>query len=85
MTEGRLPDFPSNAHFASQANAAKMVQNMAEALFGEDIHAGAKARLEKHLLNGKTLTPKEMETPEFKHRAREAMHALMCLPEYQLS
>jgi hypothetical protein len=35
----------------------------------------------------KPLDPKDVkiDSPEFKARVREAFHALMCLPEYQLS
>ena len=41
---------------------------------------------EKFLLGGKaTVAGADLETPAFKQRAREALHALMCLPDYQLA
>jgi hypothetical protein len=35
----------------------------------------------------KPLDPKDvkLDSPEFKARVREAYHAMMCLPEYQLN
>ena len=35
----------------------------------------------------KPLDPKDvkLDSPEFKARVREAFHAMMCLPEYQLN
>ena len=48
--------------------------------------AAARRRIEAFLLDGKpSLTPEQLDTPAFKTRAREALHALMCLPEYQLN
>jgi hypothetical protein len=65
-------------------NAAELVTRMGETLFGEAVPAAAKSRIEKFLLDGKP-APKELDTPAFRAKVREAIHALMCLPEYQLN
>jgi hypothetical protein len=67
-------------------NAAELVKRMADALYGEPVSAAAKSRIEKFLLDGKaSLAAKDMDNPAFRAKVREALHALMCLPEYQLN
>ena len=67
-------------------DVAELVKRMGESLYGEAISAAAKSRIEKFLLDGKvTLSAKDLENPAFRARTREALHALMCLPEYQLN
>jgi hypothetical protein len=67
------------------ATVPVLVKRMGEVLYGEPVPPAAKAKIEKFLLAGKkSVDAKGMESPEFKRRAREALHALMCLPEYQL-
>ena len=64
----------------------EVVMRMGELLYGEDVPPAARARIEKFLLDGKKTVPaKDLESAAFKSRAREALHALMCLPDYQLS
>jgi uncharacterized protein (DUF1800 family) len=68
------------------ASVAALVTRMGELLYGEDVPPTAHKKIEKFLLAGKsTLTAKDLDNPAFKQRAREALHALMCLPEYQLA
>jgi len=67
-------------------DAVELVKRMGEALFGEAVPAAAKSRIEKYLLDGKaSLAAKDLDTPAFRAKVREALHALMCLPEYQLN
>ena len=55
-------------------------------LYGEPISPSALAKIEKFLLDGKkSLAPKDLDNLAFRAKAREALHALMCLPEYQLN
>lgn len=63
-----------------------LVARMGDVLFGQPLPPAARAKIEKFLLDGKpTLSPKDLESGEFKAKAREAAHAVMCLPEYQLN
>jgi hypothetical protein len=58
---------------------------MGELLYGEEVPPAARGKIEKFLLDGKkTVAAKDLESPAFKQKAREALHALMCLPDYQL-
>jgi hypothetical protein len=67
------------------ASVKELVKRMGELLYGEEVPAAARGKIEKFLLDGKTSVPaKDLESPAFKSRAREALHALMCLPDYQL-
>ncbi len=67
-------------------NVAALVTKMGEMLYGEDIAPAARTRIEKFLLDGKkTMSEKDLDNPAFRAKAREALHALMCLPEYQLN
>ena len=55
-------------------------------LYGEGIAPAARTKIEKFLLDGKkTLSEKDLDNPAFRAKAREALHAMMCLPEYQLN
>ncbi|HYH63075.1 MAG TPA: DUF1800 family protein, partial [Urbifossiella sp.] len=68
------------------ASVAEVVARMGDALFGEPAPLAARRKIEAFLLDGKpSLTAAQLDTPAFKGRAREALHALMCLPEYQLN
>ena len=68
------------------ASAAEVVARMGDALFGEAAPAAARRKIEAFLLDGKPSLPAaQLETAAFKSRTREALHALMCLPEYQLN
>jgi hypothetical protein len=68
------------------ASVAEVVTRMGHALFGEPAPAAARRKVEAFLLGGKpALRAADLEAPAFKTRAREALHALMCLPEYQLN
>jgi hypothetical protein len=77
---------PAVVLFATKPESVKaLVTRMGELLYGEQVPPTARAKVEKFLLDGKaTVTAKDMESAAFKQRAREALHALMCLPEYQL-
>jgi hypothetical protein len=67
------------------ATVQDLVKRMGEVLYGEEVPPAARAKIEKYLLGGKkTVESKDMESPAFKQKAREALHALMCLPDYQL-
>ena len=67
-------------------DVAALVTRMGELLYGEDIAPAARTRIEKFLLDGKkTMSEKDLDNPAFRAKAREALHALMCLPEYQLN
>jgi hypothetical protein len=72
--------------FATKPQSLRaLVTRMGELLYGEEVPPAARAKVEKFLIDGKaTVTPTDMESAAFKQRAREALHALMCLPEYQL-
>ncbi len=68
------------------AGVPELVARMGDLLYGEPAPAAARAKIHSFLLGGRpTLPPAELEMPAFKARAREALHALMCLPEYQLN
>ena len=68
------------------ATVQDLVKRMGELLYGEEVPPAARAKVEKFLLGGKpTVTAEDLEKPAFKQRAREALHALMCLPDYQLA
>jgi hypothetical protein len=68
------------------ATVAEVVMRMADALYGDAIPPAARAKVEAFLLDGKrALAATDLEAPAFRTRAREALHALMCLPEYQLN
>jgi uncharacterized protein (DUF1800 family) len=64
---------------------AALIKRMGEVLYGEEIPAAARAKTEKFLLDGKkTFSEKDLDNPAFRQKVRETLHALMCLPEYQL-
>ncbi|HXD86334.1 MAG TPA: DUF1800 domain-containing protein [Urbifossiella sp.] len=64
----------------------EVVARMGAILYGEPISPSARAKIEKFLLDGKkTLAAKDLDNLAFRAKAREALHALMCLPEYQLN
>ena len=63
------------------ASVAEVVARMGDALFGEPAPAAARRKIEAFLTNNAPA----LDSPAFKCRAREALHALMCLPEYQLN
>jgi|GEM_PF-549322 len=65
-------------------DAAELVARMSVALAGETAPASVKSRIERYLLDGKP-APKELDTPAFRQKVRETLHAMMCLPEYQLN
>jgi hypothetical protein len=66
--------------------AAELVTRMCELLYGTDVAPAARAKVEKYLADGKkTLAEKDFESKEFRQKTREALHALACLPEYQLN
>lgn len=67
------------------ASVSALVRRMGDLLYGEEVSPAARAKVEKFLLNGKkAVTEKDMDNPAFRQRTREALQALMCLPEYQL-
>jgi hypothetical protein len=67
-------------------DVSALLARMGELLYGDAISAAARSRIEKFLLDGKkSLSAKDLENPAFRQKAREALHALMCLPEYQLN
>jgi hypothetical protein len=67
------------------ATVQDLVKRMGELLYGEEVPPAARGKIEKFLLDGKkTVASKDLESPAFKQKAREALHALMCLPDYQL-
>ena len=61
------------------AGAAAAVARAAELLYGEDVPAATRRKLEAFVGAGK-----DPAAPAFRQKVREAVHALMCLPEYQL-
>jgi len=70
---------------AKPSSAAAAVSRMGELLFGEPVPRVARAKVERFLLDGKAaLGEKGVDDPAFRVKVREALHALMCLPEYQL-
>ena len=78
---------PAEALFKPKPkDVSVLVKRMGELLYGEEISSAARTRIEKFLLDGKkTLGEKDLENMAFRAKAREALHALMCLPEYQLN
>ncbi|MDB5313188.1 MAG: hypothetical protein JWO38_7390 [Gemmataceae bacterium] len=78
---------PTEVLFKSKpASVAALVKRMGELLYGEEVSPAARGKIEKFLLDGKkTLGEKDLDSVAFRQRAREALHALMCLPEYQLN
>jgi len=67
-------------------DVAALVKKMGELLYGDELPPAARNKIERFLLDGKkTLGEKDLDNPAFKQRTREALHALMCLPEYQLN
>jgi len=82
--DGKLDVIP--VVFATKPKtAAELVTRMTDLLYGEEAPPAARGKIEKFLLDGKkTVAPKDLESSGFKQRAREALHALMCLPDYQL-
>jgi uncharacterized protein (DUF1800 family) len=84
------PDAPFDvATVLFQSNPAtvqKLTARMGEALYGQAVPPAPRTKIEKFLLDGKkTMPAKDLDNPAFRRRAREALHALMCLPEYQLN
>jgi hypothetical protein len=68
------------------ASVADLVGRMGNVLYGEPAPGAAGRKIEAFLLGGKpSLAAADLETAAFKTRAREALHALMCLPDYQLN
>ena len=67
------------------ATISELVTRMGTLLYGEDVPASARGKIEKFLLDPKKPAAPPADTKEFRTKAREALHALMCLPEYQLS
>jgi hypothetical protein len=68
------------------ASVADVINRMGDMLFGEAVPPAARRRIETFLLGGRSTVPAaDLDNPAFKVRAREALHALMCLPEYQLN
>jgi hypothetical protein len=67
-------------------SVAEVVARMGDALFGEPAPPAARAKIEAFLRGGRATVPAaDLESAAFKARTREALHALMCLPEYQLN
>lgn len=62
------------------AGGPAVVARAAELLYGEPAPAAARSKLEA-FVGGKAAAP---DDPAFRQKVREAVHALMCLPEYQL-
>ena len=70
---------------AKPKTPAELVTRMTELLYGTDVAPATRAKIEKYLADGKkTLTEKDLESKEFRQKTRESLHALTCLPEYQL-
>jgi hypothetical protein len=78
---------PTAVLFATKpASVGALVTRMGELLYGEEVPPAARTKIEKFLHDGKSaVSEKDMESAAFRQRAREALHALMCLPEYQLA
>jgi hypothetical protein len=67
-------------------NVSEIVKRIGERLYGEPVSPAIAARIEKFLTpKSASLTEKDLASPAFRARTREALHALMCLPEYQLN
>jgi hypothetical protein len=65
--------------------ANELVSRMSDLLYGTDVTPAARGKVQKYLLGGlKEITAKELESKDFRQKSRESLHALMCLPEYQL-
>ncbi len=64
---------------------AELVTRMSELLYGVDVPLAVHAKIEKYLAGDqKQLTEKDLEAKPFRQKARESLHALACLPEFQL-
>jgi hypothetical protein len=76
------PDNFDVARYAQETKKAttpkEIVAALAEQFFAGNLNANAAAKLETFLADG---APKDRE---LRRRVREAAHALMCMPEYQL-
>ncbi|MBX9625645.1 MAG: DUF1800 domain-containing protein [Gemmataceae bacterium] len=66
---------------AKPADVPAVVTRAAVLLYGEDLPPAARRKIESFLSAG---AGKSVDSPAFRQKAREAVHALMCLPEYQL-
>ncbi|MBX9582495.1 MAG: DUF1800 domain-containing protein [Gemmataceae bacterium] len=66
---------------AKPAGAPAVVARAAELLYGEGVPPAARSKVEAFLAAG---GEKDADGPAFRQKVREAVHALMCLPEYQL-
>jgi uncharacterized protein (DUF1800 family) len=66
-------------------SAAALVRRMSELLYGEEVPPAARRKVEAFLLGGKKHLAKDADEAAIRQRTREALHALMCLPEYQLA
>ena len=81
------PFDPAVTLFATKpATVAAVVGRMGDVLYGADLPPAARKKIEAFLLDGrKTAGEKDLDNPAFRVKTREALHALMCLPEYQLA
>jgi hypothetical protein len=72
--------------FATKPKSAdELVSRMAELLYGADVPPTVRTKVRAYLLGSKKeMSEADLESKEFRQKAREALHALMCLPEYQL-
>ena len=63
-----------------------LIQRMGVLLYGEEVSPAARTKIEKFLIAGKKPpSAKDFDSVAFRQKAREALQALMCLAEYQLS
>ena len=73
-------DVAATVFATKPAGAGAVVARAAELLYGEAAPAAARSKLEAFLSAGGA----KPDSPAFRQKTREAVHALMCLPEYQL-
>jgi hypothetical protein len=67
------------------ATATALATRLGELLYGQELTPAARKKIETFLLaDKKAVGEKEMDDKDFRAKLREAVHALMCLPEYQL-
>ena len=67
------------------ATAPALAARMGDLLYGQELSPAARKKIENFLLGDKkTVGVKDIDEKDFKAKLREAVHALMCLPEYQL-